>query len=188
MSRDLEAALVTEITASKLRPVCLFEFLFRDGDVRFWNGLGDLTALSQTFTGSGTLLAVSDYEETQSLEAQGLKFTLSGIPSNILSLSLDRGQYYNRECAFYFGALDDAGVLVSEPYKQFSGFMDVMEITEAGETCSIEINAENKMLILNRKKDRRYTPEDQKIYYPSDLGFDFVPTMQDKEIIWKAKA
>jgi hypothetical protein len=40
------------------------------------------------------------------------------------------------------------------------------------------------MIDLLRPKTRRYTGEDQKIDFPSDLGFDFVPELQDQQIIW----
>lgn len=187
MSRDLEADLVTEIEAPVLSPVLLTEFLFDGGDVRFWNGYTDLTALGNIYTGSGNLISVSEYQETESLQAQGITFSLAGIPSNILSIALQE-EYQGRESNLYIGALDTSGVLVSDPYRIFSGFMDVMEITEAGETCAIEVNSESKAVILNRKKDNRYTPEDQKSEYPGDKGLDFVPLNQDKEIIWKSPA
>lgn len=185
MSRDLEPDLVTEITAPVLRPVMLFEAFFDGGTVRFWNGLGELTALGNTYTGSGNLLSVSDFEETQDLNAQGITLTLSGIPSNLLSVALGE-DYKSRECNIYIGALDDTNILVSDPYRVFSGFMDVMKIIEGGETSEIQLSAESKAVILTRKKDRRYTPEDQKKDFTGDKGLDFVPLMQDREIIWRA--
>ena len=32
-----------------------------------------------------------------------------------------------------------------------------------------------------------YTNEDQKIDFTSDLGFEFIPDLQDKEITWGKK-
>ena len=187
MSRDLEAALVTEITAPVLKPIMLFEAFFTGGTVRFWNGVGELTAMGNTYTGSGNLLSVSDFEETQDLQAQGIVLSLSGIPSNLISIALQE-DYKGREVNIYLGALDSDNILVSDPYKVFSGFMDVMKIIEGGETAEIQISSESKAVILTRKKDRRYTPEDQKKEYPTDKGFDFVPLMQDQEIVWKASS
>ncbi len=40
--------------------------------------------------------------------------------------------------------------------------MDVMTITEAGDSSTISIACENKLIALERSKERRYTPEDQK--------------------------
>lgn len=185
MSRDLDSALVTEITAPRLRPIFMAEFLFDGGDVRFWNGLGELTYGGNVYTGAGNLLGISEYEETQKLEAIGLTFTLSGISSSILEVALDE-PYQGRVCNLYFAAIDSAGSLIA-PYLTFSGLMDVMEITEAGETCSISVSAESKMIIITRNKEKRYTDEDQKNDYPNDLGFQFVTQLQDKEVIWRSK-
>lgn len=185
MSRDLDAALVTEFTASSLRPVMLAEFAFDSGTVRLWNGIGDLTVGSDTYTGAGNLISVSEYQETSKIEAQGFTFTLSGISSSILSIALAEN-YQGRRCNLYICALDTAGVLVSSPYQIFSGRMDTMQINESGETCSVALSAENNMVILQRAKERRYTSEDQRALYPDDAGLDFVAGLQDKEIIWKA--
>lgn len=187
MSRELESALLTEVTAATLRPIMLADFLFDGGAVRFWNGYGDLVAFGNAYSGAGALMSISEYEETEDLQAQGITFTITGIPSNLISIALQE-PYQGRECNLYLGALNSSGALVSDPYRIFSGFMDVMEIVEAGETCEISVSAESKAVILKRKKERRYTPEDQKSQYPGDLGLDFVPIMQDKEIIWKSKA
>lgn len=186
MSRSLATALINEVKAPSLSPVLLYEGLFESGAVRFWNGLGNLTAFGNTYSGSGNLLSISEYQETQDLQARGITFTLTGIPSNLLSIALQE-PYQGKEASIYFGALDDTGVLVSDPYKVFSGFMDVMKIVDGGEYGQIQVTAENKAVILTRKKDRRYTPEDQKSDYVGDLGFDYVPLNQDREIIWRSK-
>lgn len=188
MSRDLESNLVTEITSSSLVPIFLCEFLFDSGAIRFWNGYGDLVWSGNTFTGAGNIIGMSEYQETQGLEAKGFTFTLSGISSTIISLALQE-PYQGRVCSLYIGALDkDTGILVSDPYQLFSGLMDVMEINESGETCSISVSAESKAIIMTRAKERRYTDEDQRSEYPSDIGFNFVTQLQDKEVLWKAKA
>jgi len=184
MTRDLTAGLVSEVTAALLRPIMLFEFFFDSSTLRFWTGLGDLSYGGDTYAGAGQVIGISDYQEQQNLEARGITFTVSGISSSVLALALAE-PYQGRVCNLYFAAMTDAGALVADPYLIFSGFMDVMEIVESGETSVISVSAENKMIILTRPKVRRYTPEDQRQRYPGDKGLDFVPTLQDKEIVWK---
>jgi hypothetical protein len=215
MSRDLATALSTELQASTLHPILLCEFLFDGGAIRLWNGLGDLEvptgallledesgfltqedgslilledSTSVTYTGAGTLLNISEYKETSRMEAQGFTFTLSGIASSILSIALSE-PYQGRKCNVYLAALDTAtGVLLPSPYLLFSGLMDTMQISEGGDTCNVSISAENKMLILKRAKERRYTAESQKAKYPNDKGFDFVVSTSERKITWKAGA
>ena len=79
------------------------------------------------------------------------------------------------------GTIDGATV---DSYQIFSGRMDVMTIDETGETCSITLTAENRLIDLERPRVRRYTSEDQKSLHPNDKGFDFVNSLQEAEIKW----
>jgi len=185
--RDLDPDLEDEFLKSALSPIFMVEGFFDGGTLRFWSGTGNLVWDSETFVGSGTLLSVSEVSETQNTEAQGVQFTLTGIPSSILAIALLE-PYQGREIKLYIGALDDDFALVGEPYELFSGFMDVMEFQENGDSATITLSAEHHLIELKKVKVSRYTPEDQKRKYPGDKGLDFVPSLQDKEIIWGRKS
>ena len=208
MSRDLDTLLTEQIDAASLQPIILAEFLFDSGALRFWNGIGTLNVLGEDFTGAGNLLGISEYTETEKLEAIGLTFQLTGIPSSLISIALTE-PYQGRVCNLYFSAItslseyalltesgetlltesgeelltEDASV-ICPPYLQFSGLMDIMQIESGGGTCTISVTAESKMIIINRTKERRYTAEDQKALYPSDTGLRFVTQIQDRQVIW----
>ena len=62
-----------------------------------------------------------------------------------------------------------------------------MKIDEGAETASITLNVENRLIVFDRPKERRFTHEDQQNRFAGDLGFEFVPDLQDKEIIWGKK-
>jgi hypothetical protein len=62
--------------------------------------------------------------------------------------------------------------------------MDIMKIDEGPESATIVLSLENRLIALDRSKERRYTHEDQQLSFPGDKGFEFVPDLQDKEIIW----
>tara|TARA_R100000988_G_scaffold100173_2_gene70301 strand:+ start:519 stop:1421 length:903 start_codon:yes stop_codon:yes gene_type:complete len=70
------------------------------------------------------------------------------------------------------------------PFILFDGFMDKMTIQDSGEKADITIACESALIALQKAKVRRYTAEDQKIDNPLDLGFDFVPDIQDLVIVW----
>mgnify|MGYP003628492015 FL=1 len=82
------------------------------------------------------------------------------------------------------GAFDNSGALIADPVIVFSGFMDVMTITESGKHSQITVAVENKLVAFDRSKVRRYTAVDQKIDHPTDKGFEFVTAIVEKEIIW----
>lgn len=62
--------------------------------------------------------------------------------------------------------------------------MDVMQIDDSGETARITISVESKLIDLERSRERRYEDADQRIDWPSDRFFKFVPSIQDAEIVW----
>jgi hypothetical protein len=111
-------------------------------------------------------------------------FSLSGIPSEMISISLSQVEH-NRPATVWLGALDlSTGALIADPYQLFTGFTDVPTIEEGGDTSTITLTAENKLIDLDRARTRRYTTEDQQIDDPTDLGFEFVPSLQDATVVW----
>ena len=79
---------------------------------------------------------------------------------------------------------DNQTVVVDTPYQTFEGFIDTMSILENGNTAQISVNVENKLIILERPLNRRYTDQDQKNLFAGDRGLEFVESLQDKSIVW----
>lgn len=74
--------------------------------------------------------------------------------------------------------------MIDTPYEFFNGRLDVPVIDEGAEMSTIAISYESELVDLDKPRARRYTSEDQKADYPADLGFDFVPALQDKTVVW----
>jgi len=182
MARNLTSGMVTQVTADTLTPVLLFKFEFDSGALRLWTGAGEITYDSEVYTGSGRLLEMTTITETQSVKASGVNFRLSGVNGDLISLALTE-DYNGRDANVWLGAIEN-GSLVTSPYLVFKGKMDVMEFDEGGEDSQITLSAENELISLQRARKRLYTPQDQAINYPNDKGFDFVVTLQDKELRW----
>jgi hypothetical protein len=184
MSRALDADLEAQIDADSLAPIQLVEIGTSDPDnpVRAWSGLGDLIWNGATYIGTGIYGKVSAIEETNELKAGGVVFELSGVPSELLAVSLS-SMRWGRSAKVWFAALD-GNRMVGEPYQMFAGLTDVPEIVDDGSTVTIRITAENRLIDLERPRERRYTPEDQKITDASDLGFSFVAGLQDWNGVW----
>lgn len=183
MSRFLSVSMGNVSTAEIVRPIVLVEAQFDSGTVFLWSGLGDLSWNAHTWQGTGALLKVDAVQETVEVKAVGTRITLNGIDTSMLGKAQNE-DYQGRILKIYLGALDDSGSVISSPIVIFSGRMDVMTITDAGDTASIEVTVENRFIDFERTKERRYTDQDQKIEYPTDKGFEFVASIQDKEILW----
>ncbi|QQP93568.1 hypothetical protein IGS68_33650 (plasmid) [Skermanella sp. TT6] len=184
MARTLTAPMEAATLADTICAILLVEAMFDSGAVRLWSGFGDLSWNGQTWIGAGNLLGLGTVEESSELRATGLDISLSGIPSDLLSLALNE-PYQDRPCNVYLGALDvNTGALLADPYLIFGGRMDVMQIDDSGETARITISVESKLIDLERSRERRYEDADQRIDWPSDRFFKFVPSIQDAEIVW----
>jgi len=183
MSRTLSTAMQAVATAEVVRPIYLVDLDFASGSIYLWSGLGDLAYNSNTYLGAGDLLNVGAVEESTDLTAAGAQITLGGIKQSLLLLARDE-PYQGRPLTIRLGAFDENGDLISSPVIMFSGFMDVMTIADSGETSTITVTAENKLIAFQTTAVRRYTAEDQKIEHPADKGFEFVAKIQEKEIVW----
>ena len=209
MSRDLSALTIEAINEDTVHPFFAVELMF-DGDnvLRMWTGQGTLVLADGTeWAGAGTLLNISTVEETSELAVKGATITLTGIPSEVISLALSQ-PYQGRVCNIYFGTFTTGNILqenssyillqdgskieVQSTSKGlnsiFSGYMDQMNIAEDADTSTIELLVENKLIDLERARVSRFTSGYQKSIYPGDLGLDFVEDLQDRNISWGRKS
>lgn len=181
--RSLSADMVTEVTTAQLAPVLLASLSFST-PVYLWSGYGNLVYNSTTYLGLGTLGTISPLEETTDLAARGLTLRLSGVPTANVSLALTEN-YQGRECSIMFGALSPtAGTLIASPVTVFAGRMDVMQISDDGNTAEITMTAESKLMDFKRPREIRYTDEEQQQLFPGDVGLEFVNDIQEKAIYW----
>ena len=190
MARDITSAFNTAITNQVVKPIIALELDFSDGILRLWNGYGNLTMTaggsSQTFTGQGDMLGTTEVEETSTLSMSGVTLTLAGIKSSLISTALG-ANYTNRNGSIYLGLFDTSNNVIADVYTLFKGKMDVLNIQEGAETAVITLKLESRLITFEKPANRLYTLEDQQVDFSSDLGFEFIPDLQDKEIIWGKK-
>jgi hypothetical protein len=208
MSRDLSTNTLENIEGDVVYPFFAVELNFDSETLRMWTGQGTLVLEDGTqWIGTGQLLGISAIEETAEMAVRGATLTLSGVPSEILSLALSE-PYQGRVCNIYFGTFSNGSLLQEDgPYillqdggriqleqsakgfnQLFSGYMDQMNIQDGADTATIELKVENKLVDLERARVARFTSGYQKSVYPNDKGLDFVESLQDREIFWGRNA
>lgn len=183
MSRGLTSGLSTAVTARVVKPILLLALSFDTGVVRMWSGIGSIVWAGDTYLGAGNFGRVQPFKEVVDGSAQGTAFTLNGIPSALLASALTEN-YQGRSAKLWLAALDSSNAIIADPYLIFGGRMDTMTISDDGSTGSITLTAENRLIDLNRSRERRYTDQDQKIEYPTDRGLEYVVSLQDKQVVW----
>ena len=172
MTRSLTTAFKNETLASEITPIALVDLSFSSGPVRMWTGQGDLAWDDATWTGTGTLLNIDAIQESTAIAAHGVSLQLNGVPSELLSTVLPE-HYQGRAAIFYLAALNSSQAVIADPFILWSGRMDVMQIQDAAETATITLNAENRLIDLERQRERRYTDLDQKNFFSSDNAVSY---------------
>lgn len=182
MSRTVPAALLTALAQPEVQPFYAVELLFDSGPVRLWTGYGDRTIGGQIYVAAGTLLNLQGLGEVADLSAKSITISLSGVAASLVSLALQE-PYQRRKVRVYFGAVD-----VAEVVEVFSGQLNTMSIEDSGDTSTIAVVVDSKLVELERASNRRYTSENQKSRFAGDTFFDYVSAIQDAEIVWGRKS
>lgn len=204
MSRDVTQTTLDLLDDSVIYPFFAIELLFDGAEVlRLWTGQGTLVYQGLSWFGTGNLLSIDTIEETSEIAAKGATVTLSGVPSEVLSLALSE-PYQGRKAKIYFGTfsrgnllqedfayilLQDGSKITLEDRKTdlteiFAGYMDQMNIEESPDGSIVTLTIENKLIDLERPRTARFTSAWQKSIYAGDKGLDFVESIQNKEVYW----
>ena len=190
MARDITTAFNNAIKSTYVKPIFAVELEISDGTLRFWGGYGNLTMTaggsSKTFTGTGDLLGFTNVSENSTLQMSGITVSMTGIKSSLIS-SILSADYTNRNGTLYMGLFDTSQNVIADVYTLFKGKMDVANISEGPETSIVTLNIESRLVIFDLPLNRFYTLEDQEVDFSGDLGFEFIPDLQDKEIVWGKK-
>jgi hypothetical protein len=162
------------------------DFDFSSGHVRTWTGWGNITINGQTYTGVGTLGEVSVSPDHVRLVAERWSYRLSGVDPSLVPES-DIDACFGRDVTEYFGFLTEAGQLVATPEINREGRMDGINRADSDEPY-IEVQAENRMALLDRTNGWRYTHEHQQSFFAGDDGLKLVASTMTAEITWGGKS
>jgi hypothetical protein len=190
MSRNGVTATYVSSSVSLVQPYIAAYMDFSGSAVRVWTGNATKN-FSDNFGGGdylgvGTLGSLSAVTETTEVSAKGVDLTLSGIPTEYVSLALSNN-YRGRQVAVYL-ILFNTAMTAYEQITLFRGRMNQLTINESGDNSTLTVQCENRLIDLNRPTDIRYTDEAQKELYPTDKGLEFVAAMANKSIYWGTSA
>ena len=156
---------------------------FDTDDIRVWTGKDDITISSETYTGAGGLLSISGVEDARDLKSSGLSVGISGMDATVLNYALTEN-YQNRFLTLFMGYLMGGSNEVAGTIVLFKGRMTTLTINDDPNGAIISIDAENRLIDLDRPSNLRYTKESQEFLFTGDIGLDRVNQLQDKEIVW----
>lgn len=186
MNRGASSSVQTEVALSANAPIHLFE-LYLDGATTYatdayrtieWNG--------NTYPALGHFLDFDGIEESADMLISQCRVSLSGVDQTMIAAVLAH-EYIDRRLCIRTGFLDGSEAVIIDPLPIFDGRVDAPEIAEdpvAG-TCVVTISASSHWIDFERAPGRHTNHEEQQIYFPGDLGFEYVSQL-NRQIKWGA--
>lgn len=180
MPRGLSTDEKNQLKARRKSLGYLVELQLASGTTRCWNGVGSLSALSQTWYGVGDFGSMEGLESSSALEAQSISLSLNGIPTKYIPRSILEAtrneRYQGRPLQIYIAFFNtDTGAILFTPKVIWKGFADVMAF-RLGETFSLTLTGDHYTSHLRRTNGYRMTTEshNQRLGNPSprDLIFE----------------
>lgn len=185
--RGLSTDMVTEMGKQLLRPAFFVEIVLLSSTLRVWTGLGDISWDGHTWTGAGAAGTISALPETTEVQAQGMKLSLSGIPSAYVTYALSE-LVQGKSAKVWLGMLDSTGAVIADPFNSFAGRVDAIAMEEGGQTSNLNVTVESRLIGLKRTRQFLYTNSDQDALFSGDLGFEYVEQLQEAKLSWPGPA
>jgi len=138
--------------------------------------------------GLGALGGIGSVEESDSLDAKSLQFTLNSAQLEWLALAVgDVNEYRGRTAKLYFCPLDENYNLIGAPELCWRGSMDSISIGIEGEEGSIILKCEGAAYGLRKRKPLRLNAAQHKSIYPVDTGLDYLTDLIAHPQLWLTK-
>ena len=181
--QGLDSSIVNRLGADEQALFFAVKAEFDTDDILVWSGIDELVIGSDTYTGAGTLLSVSKSEDNLELKSNGLVVALSGMDTTVVNYALTEN-YQNRPITIFMGYVMGGTNEVAGTLTLFKGRMTSLVINDTPEGSTVTIDAENRLVDLDRPSNLRYTKESQNFLHSGDTGFNRVASLQDKQINW----
>jgi hypothetical protein len=185
--RSLTGATIAAFDAAHATVIAFARFDFSSGTTRYTTAGHDVEWGGVVWQGVGGLASIEEVRESDDLEAHGLKITLSGVPTSVVSLALTEPAQ-GRAATVWFGAINpDTRAIIADPAVEFVGLIDTLPFEDGAQTGSVIVNVESRLVAFGTPKIRRFTDADQQRRAPGDGFFRYAAALVEKELVWPSK-
>ena len=159
---------------------------FDTDDILLHTGGGNLVIGGETYEGAGTLLAISDIEDSKELKSSGVTFQLSGMNAEVLGYALTEN-YQNRPITMFLAFCSGGTDHVDSYITIYKGRMVQIDISDDINGATITLQTENRLIDLRKPSNYRYTNESQQYLYAGDTSLDQVAKVAQMQVFWGRK-
>jgi len=142
----------------------------------------NLAALATTFISSGNFLNLSSAAETSDIRVNSLNLSLSSVDQTYVALFLNNN-YMDVRARIWRAVLDSSDAVIGDPILIFDGRIVDYTISDSERESEISIEIASHWKDFELSKGRLTNTNSQKMFFPSDKGFDFAPQTV-KDVKW----
>lgn len=177
-----------EAELHRYNPLLAVDLDFPSGHVRVWSGWGEITIGGNVFHGLGELVSVSSVAERSNLTTERKTYQLAGAmvdPAAVSEEDIDGS--FGRPVIEYLGFLDPkTHRLRDEPEIRWEGVISNIRRRD-GRAPLIEVNADDRLAMLDKVDGWRYTHEHQQQFYVGDMGCEPARRLDQRDVLWGGK-
>ncbi len=188
--KSISVAQQAALDAAYSPPVLFAEVAWEEGTERYVTAGASIVWNGYTWLGIGSIVDIAPVVESDAVEANAVRFTLSGVPSSRVAQALATHSQ-GRDVTLWFAPLDpETLAIIDTPVQEFKGRLDAPALLESRDPATnevvstVSITAESRMAALLGAAVRRYTHEDQLKFAPGDTFFEFGAAMAERLIVF----
>lgn len=184
--RGASASVEAAVALAANRPIHLFELYLEGATTYATDAYRSIEWSGNTYAALGHFLGYDAIEESSDMVISQARISLSGVDQTLIAAVLAY-EYIDRRLVIRKGFLAGSEAVIIDPLPIFDGRIDAPEIAEdpdAG-TCTVTISASSHWIDFERAPGRHTNHEEQQIWFPGDLGFEYVAQL-NRQIKWGA--
>lgn len=182
--REFPSALESALSDDTVKLALLVYVDWPGGAGRFWSGVGTLSYDGEDWAGAGELGSIDKVADSITKQDIGVELTLNYLDDDVRN-EIVTNDPVGSEASIYLALLDD-DVQVVAARDVFPGFVDEVEILDAGNSGQIKVRIASELARYAQPRYYQLTDAHQQDLFPGDRGLEFASKMNEP-IFWGRK-
>ena len=184
--RGFSTTMETALSGATVGLAILVQLELVGGTARAWSGNGTLNWNSQDWYGTGKLGAIDKVTESVDPSDIGIQLTLNYIDDDLRNEFIVNDNL-GAPATIYLALMDPDVGTVTEAYALFVGYVDQVDITDAGDQGGqLVVRLATELAKLSRSRFLNLSNPHQTLLFTDDKGLEYASLM-DEVVYWGRK-